>query len=95
LGKVQVTVVAIKYDRMPDKPAVSHEKARHWSSGSRGLKQAQSASTEMLEQGLLELQSFAKGIFSNLPPTKYKDEDLDVPTFQRRGVVIDKGETGH
>ena len=45
------------------------------------------------EQGLLNLQSYSKGIFSNCPPVKYKDEDLDIPTFQRRGVSIDKGGT--
>lgn len=45
------------------------------------------------EQGLLNLQSYSKGIFSNMPPVKYKDEDLDIPTFQRRGISIDKGST--
>ena len=46
-----------------------------------------------MEQGMLDLQSFSKGIFADLPVTKYKDEDLDIPTFQRRGVSIDKGST--
>ena len=45
------------------------------------------------EQGLLNLQSYSKGIFSNCQPVKYKDEDLDIPTFQRRGISIDKGST--
>ena len=92
--KVQMTVLAIKYDRMPEKPSVSQEKAQHWGSGSRGLKQAKSPTAQDLEQGLLELQSYNKGIFSNVAPTKYKDEDLDIPTFQRRSVAIDKGEIG-
>ena len=50
-------------------------------------------SKDSFEQGLLNLQSYSKGIFSNCPPVKYKDEDLDIPTFQRRGVSIDKGGT--
>ena len=25
---------------------------------------------------------------------KYKDEDLDIPTYQRRGISIDKGTLG-
>ena len=48
---------------------------------------------DSFEQGLLNLQSYSKGIFSNCPSVKYKDEDLDIPTFQRRGVTIDKGGT--
>ena len=43
---------------------------------------------------MLELQSYSKGIFANLPPTKYKEEDLDIPTFQRRNITIDKGGNG-
>lgn len=92
--KVQITAVAIKYDRLPEKPAVSQEKAQHWGSGARGLKQAKAQAQEKMEQGVLDLLSYNKGIFSNLAPTKYKDEDLDIPTFQRRNVSIDKGEFG-
>jgi len=94
-GTVQVTVVAIKYDQRPEKAAVSHETAQHWGSGERGLKQVkETAQEKKLEQGLFELQSYSKGIFSKNAPTKYKDEDLDIPTFQRRNVSIDKGNVG-
>lgn len=47
-----------------------------------------------MEQGMLDLQSFSRGIFADLPVSKYKDEDLDVPTYQRRGISIDKGSIG-
>lgn len=47
-----------------------------------------------MEQGMLDLQSFSRGIFADLPLSKYKDEDLDVPTYQRRGISIDKGTVG-
>lgn len=46
-----------------------------------------------LEQGMLELTNFSKGIFINSVPVMYGDEDLDIPTFQRRGIVIDQGHT--
>ena len=29
------------------------------------------------------------GIFGNVPPTMVKGENLDIPTFQRQGVVLD------
>ncbi len=93
-GKVQMTVLAIKYDRLPEKAPVKQDVARHWGSGGPGLRQTQSVAIEKLEQGFLELQSYNKGIFSNAAPTKYKDEDLDIPTFQRRNVAIDKGDFG-
>ncbi len=34
----------------------------------------------------------AKGIFFNSPQVTFKGEDLDVPTFQRREVQIDRGD---
>jgi cell division GTPase FtsZ len=93
-GRVQMTILAVKYDRLAEKPVVSKETARHWGSNLPGLNQIKTSARENLEQGLLELQSYSKGIFSNMAPTKYKDEDLDIPTFQRRNVVIDKGDVG-
>jgi len=93
-GRVQLTALAIKYDRLPEKPIAIREPSDHWVSGERGLKQTATAAQEKLEQGLLELQSYNKGIFSNVAPAKYKDEDLDIPTFQRRNVAIDKGDVG-
>jgi len=93
-GQVQMTILTIKYDRLPEKPQVAKEVALHWGSGAPGLRQTQTVTNEKLEQGFLELQSYNKGIFSNAAPTKYKDEDLDIPTFQRRNVAIDKGNLG-
>ena len=45
-------------------------------------------------QDTFKLETISKGIFSRSAAVKYRDEDLDVPTFQRRGVTIDKGSTG-
>lgn len=44
-----------------------------------------------LLQDELELTSYSRGIFDKFPQTKYRDEDLDVPTFQRKNITIDKG----
>ena len=51
-------------------------------------------STGELLQEEFSLTSYSRGIFENLPPTKYRDEDLDIPTFQRRNISIDRGKTG-
>ena len=29
------------------------------------------------------------GIFGNVPPTIVKGENMDIPTFQRQGLVLD------
>ena len=43
-------------------------------------------------QGELPLQEQALGIFSGSRPTSVKGENLDIPTFQRRGIHIDAGD---
>ena len=95
-GRVQVTVVCIKYDQMPQQA----RKERPWSStvppsvgeSSVPAPSAEAASVP-LEQGVFELQIFNKGVFANVAPTLYKGEDLDIPTFQRREALINKGTT--
>lgn len=44
-----------------------------------------------LKQGELGLMSLSRGIFEKTPLTKYQNEDLDVPTFQRKNITIDAG----
>ena len=43
------------------------------------------------EQGMLNLTNYTKGLFVNTVPVMHGDDDLDIPTFQRRGIPIDKG----
>ena len=43
------------------------------------------------EEVELGLQSYDKGIFEKLPAVRFRDEDLDIPTYQRRNIHIDKG----
>ncbi len=44
-----------------------------------------------MQQGELDLMNFSKGIFEKCPPNRYRDEDLDIPTFQRKNITIDAG----
>ena len=44
----------------------------------------------LVEQSSLRLDTFGKGRFSNVEPTIFEGEDLDVPTFVRRGIPIEK-----
>ena len=54
---------------------------------------AAEAASVPLEQGVFELQIFNKGAFANVAPTLFKGEDLDIPTYQRREAMINKGTT--
>ncbi len=40
------------------------------------------------EQTLLQLEIVSRGRFEKSEPTIFRGEDLDVPTFVRRGVVL-------
>ena len=96
MGRVQVTVVCIKYDQVP----AQTRKETPWPPSAQpsvgeppvSAPSAEAASVP-LEQGVFELQIFNKGMFANIAPTLYKGEDLDIPTFQRREALINKGTT--
>lgn len=96
-GRVQMSAIAIRYDQTIDTMMPAHTPSETlWSvTQPPPQKQRQSPQTsgEKASPKQLEfnLPSYSKGIFANLAPVKYRDEDLDIPTFQRRGVVIDKG----
>ena len=50
-----------------------------------------SAASDNVEEVELGLQSYDKGVFEKLPAVRFRDEDLDIPTYQRRNIRIDKG----
>ncbi len=90
--RVQVTVLRIKYEQ-PIQPQTDKVKPKPEAPArKKSAKAAQeSASIAGLEQGVFELQSFDKGCFAAVTPTLYKGEDLDIPTYQRREITINKG----
>ena len=88
-GRIQLTAIAVKYEKAPP--------ARKKSISSRHDLHAQddlpAVSGELMQEEFA-LTSYSRGIFENQPPTKYRDEDLDIPTFQRLNISIDRGKTG-
>ena len=49
------------------------------------------AASNNVEEVELGLQSYDKGVFEKLPAVRFHEEDLDIPTYQRRNIRIDKG----
>ncbi|MFL2859372.1 MAG: hypothetical protein ACJ0BW_01380 [Pontiellaceae bacterium] len=45
---------------------------------------------EKYNQGTLNLKEYSKGVFSEMDPTVYNNEDLDIPTFRRRKIKLPK-----
>jgi cell division protein FtsZ len=43
---------------------------------------------QRLRQGQLQLEIVSKGRFDKSEPTIHKGEDLDIPTYIRRGVAL-------
>lgn len=85
-GKIQLTVLAVRYLERDD-PAADNSRKR-------GFKSARSqihAEEDGLQMDLPNLTVENKGIMENTIPVMYEGEDLDVPTFRRKGLVIEQG----
>ncbi len=55
--------------------------------GASGMPRRRRANSKM-RQGQLPLEIVSKGRFDKSEPTIHKGEDLDVPTYIRRGVSL-------
>ena len=91
--QIQITTIAIKFDKQVGKI----EQTQQMNFGSEKIqKQKEKPKLDSLfgaelEQAELPLQNISRGIFLNTSPITHQGEDLDVPTFQRKGIIIDKG----
>ena len=87
-GMVQITALTVRYtDKKPEIPAVTEAPVRRSTVARRNLNPADAA----FVQQTLDLDTDAKGIMENSTPDFFNGEDLDVPTFKRRGVFVDQG----
>ena len=89
-SKVQITVMSIRYDLASD---VSAPRERDLFSKKSPAAEKAARISQAAEMGQPELpfELVSRGIFTNAIRSSYKGEDLDLPTYQRRGVHIDKG----
>ncbi len=95
-GEVRLTGVFCRYERFPDAgealPPETDASTR--SAGKKGRKKSRRKMDAEKRQGLLPLLEQSAGVFSGAQATTYNGENLDVPTFQRRGIRIDLGNAG-
>lgn len=97
-SRIQLSVLAVRYDQTPETalPPPDRKNDSLWNHGTqeKSAPPARKQPQGDMIQDTFKLETISKGIFSRSAAVKYRDEDLDVPTFQRRGVTIDKGSTG-
>jgi cell division protein FtsZ len=73
---------------VPPIPALPPDRVQQLLAGrGRGVSRARKSAPKM-RQGQLPLEIVSKGRFDKSEPTIHKGEDLDVPTYIRRGVAL-------
>lgn len=89
-GRMRLVAITVKFENSQAGKPVAPERllVKHPVKAA-----APSGPTTQGQQPELPLQNFSKGIFTNAQPTIVDGQDLDVPTFLRKGVVIDQGGT--
>ena len=92
-GQIRLTAIAIHYQEEPEPRAGRHAAPPRRASRTKAEKARpeENSGSGLFVQGELGLTSFSRGIFDRLPLVRYHEMDLDVPTFQRRDLNIDKG----
>lgn len=73
---------------VPPPPEISPEAARAIFAGRNPVSTRSRKSHAKMSQGTLPLEIISKGRFDKSEPTIHKGEDLDVPTYIRRGVAL-------
>lgn len=85
-GKLQLTALAVRYLDAVVPAAENNPKHQFHRDSLRNIPESDG---EQLDLPNLEVED--KGIMENTSPVVINGEDLDVPTYRRRGLVIDAG----
>ena len=91
-NKIQITVIPVKKDHslepaLAKVPPIRLAKQASKSAIIRDVTKLQAEAVQLE----LPFKTQSRGIFTNTTPTIYKGEDLDIPTFQRKDIHMDKG----
>lgn len=85
---LQITALTVRYTEKPAAvPAAPAPGVRRRSAERKNP----AATDDAFVQQMLELDTVEKGIMDNTTPEFFNGEDLDIPTFKRRGILVDTG----
>jgi len=73
---------------IPPAPQMSSQKKQELYVKQKGRKKGALKTVGKFRQGMLPLEIVSKGRFQKSQPTTYQGEDLDVPTYIRRGAAL-------
>jgi len=93
-GTLQITGLVCRYHDAGPEPAAAPELVPASEPARAPRKKRRRPVKPREVQGELPLQEQALGIFSGSPPTTVGGQNLDIPTFQRRGIHLDAGDHG-
>lgn len=86
-GKFQYTALAVRYEqeRIPESTGSGRKKSKR-------AARIEEDEGDMVQQSLpLAEAEFSRGIMENTTPVRWNNEELDIPTFQRKNLIIDTG----
>ncbi|HJO92687.1 MAG TPA: cell division protein FtsZ [Victivallales bacterium] len=91
--KAQITVIPIIFDKTaePVEEALTTVVRKDKTIHPALFKDIFSPADKSIHQPDLPFANQSRGIFTSTTPTLFNGEDLDIPTFQRRGIHLDKG----
>ncbi len=89
---VQLTGLLCRFAGEPSIPQAARENAAAAGTVIQGRRSGRKKAGGEGLQGELQLQEQALGIFASSGPTTVDGENLDIPTFQRRGIYLDLGQ---
>ncbi len=91
---IQITALTVRYTDKTAVKAVAPVASVKSGAASRPAsiqRKVAVASDASFVQQTLELDTIDKGVMENTTPDFFNGEDLDIPTFKRRGIVVDPG----
>ena len=90
-GKAQITVIPIIFDEsaepIEDKPLKHHNLKLSQTNFIRNMNKLKGEAIQLE----LPFETRSRGVFTSTSPTMHKGQDLDIPTFQRHEIHLDKG----
>ena len=93
-GKLLITVIVVKCEELQkQREALSIDRFQSTVRSTGIHSETEHQTEEKLFQPEWEFQSFSRGYFSStsVNPVKVDGEEVDIPTFQRQNITIDKG----
>ena len=90
-GKAQVTAIPIIFDKSAEFTKAIPQKRQVGKSSKASLISNINKLKREAVQLELPFENRSRGIFTSTSPTMYNGEDLDIPTFQRQEIHLDRG----